>query len=1015
MPTPVYLVTIEGVDISPLLESFALTQTANGIDTLDCAWEDEGNGSPIFRPNDGDEILFYEDGVKIFGGYITHTRERGLGGPAVPGIVTYVTAQDYGSVTQRIYVNETLNGGSPAVTLEDFLNTLVSDYLGPNYGITLHPSQATGIDLPAVRFDYITAEAVLNQLAEITGWLWEVDAEKRLRMYAPGDIAAPFDIDEDDLPAKWTDDVEVERRRGDRYANYVRVLAEKVVETGRTETFVADGVGTDYSPSYTILGVSQGVVRVTNVPGVDPDDQRWETVNALGDTNEAIWKYDIANNEITRTGELSDGPLPSGAIIDFTFDGEFQASVVAQDAGEIATYGRWEHVERPSGITDAQTAQDLADAILAERLASSELVATYHTREVGLLPGQQQVLVSEKRQLSGNFLIMSVMMRPDAGGDALVRDVTASKSSSPANKWQQTWKDFLGDEQNTTNIESTTESAVGGVKPAGLDRYVQHNRLGAFGATRQHLHDHDYGGDTYGFNNTPATVAIGVEDSTGNRLALALFNAAAGKDKALTALLGDVGDVYIDANGPVFEIRSHDSGAVVDLAGHFTLNVVNEFTQFAQLRTIAEAFGLSLKSARRTTSFTVDSGAVPVSVELCDTTSGSITATLPALTASSATTGTNNHRLLWFKNLGANSLILDGNGSEVLFDGVSSATTLTVPAGAAVLIQSRTGTGAGWYVLASHGMSSSLAAHETSHREGGSDELKLDDLGIPDDNTDLNASTTRHGLLSKLSGNSNEFMDGTGNWSDPGTGSGTGNVTDTTAFGSEPSGSPGPSAGDLVFYNNSFYVSRFTGSAWGPWGPIFPMTQPVDGDFSWVNQGGASVDASLGGIYLLAPATAGDSLRVRVKTAPSTPYVITACFLPAIHAANNSGTAVENAAFGLIFRESGTGELATFGLQFVSGQVQPIVVVQKFNSATSFNSGYNGGTTRRYPASPLFLRIADNGTNRMCSISTDGQHFIQVHTVGRTDFLTADQVGFYAHAGNSSNDCGVNLLSWKET
>lgn len=41
------------------------------------------------------------------------------------------------------------------------------------------------------------------------------------------------------------------------------------------------------------------------------------------------------------------------------------------------------------------------------------------------------------------------------------------------------------------------------------------------------------------------------------------------------------------------------------------------------------------------------------------------------------------------------------------------------------------------------------AAHASSHQSGGSDPIKLDDLAAPDDNTDLNASTTAHGLLVK--------------------------------------------------------------------------------------------------------------------------------------------------------------------------------------------------------------------------------------------------------------------------
>jgi hypothetical protein len=52
--------------------------------------------------------------------------------------------------------------------------------------------------------------------------------------------------------------------------------------------------------------------------------------------------------------------------------------------------------------------------------------------------------------------------------------------------------------------------------------------------------------------------------------------------------------------------------------------------------------------------------------------------------------------------------------------------------------------------------------HNTRHQSGGADSIKLDDLASPDDNADLNASTTAHGLLPKLSGNANEVLTGAG-------------------------------------------------------------------------------------------------------------------------------------------------------------------------------------------------------------------------------------------------------------
>ncbi len=57
------------------------------------------------------------------------------------------------------------------------------------------------------------------------------------------------------------------------------------------------------------------------------------------------------------------------------------------------------------------------------------------------------------------------------------------------------------------------------------------------------------------------------------------------------------------------------------------------------------------------------------------------------------------------------------------------------------------------------------AAHKTSHQSGGTDAIKLDDLSAPDDNTDLNVSTTKHGLCPKAPNDVLEFLRGDGAWS----------------------------------------------------------------------------------------------------------------------------------------------------------------------------------------------------------------------------------------------------------
>lgn len=58
-------------------------------------------------------------------------------------------------------------------------------------------------------------------------------------------------------------------------------------------------------------------------------------------------------------------------------------------------------------------------------------------------------------------------------------------------------------------------------------------------------------------------------------------------------------------------------------------------------------------------------------------------------------------------------------------------------------------------------------AHAASHQSGGSDAIKLDDLAATDDNTDLNVSTAKHGLMSKLPGGTSTFYRGDGAFAAP--------------------------------------------------------------------------------------------------------------------------------------------------------------------------------------------------------------------------------------------------------
>lgn len=187
-------------------------------------------------------------------------------------------------------------------------------------------------------------------------------------------------------------------------------------------------------------------------------------------------------------------------------------------------------------------------------------------------------------------------------------------------------------------------------------------------------------------------------------------------------------------------------------------------------------------------------------------------------------------------------------------------------------------------------------------------------------------------------------------------------------------------------------------------------TPPVDADFSWVNQGVATI-TQLGKTLHLSAATAGasDNFRMRVKNAPSTPYVITIAWLPIFKPDNYPGG-------GLFFRESSSGKIHLWALYHESIQTGGIqAIVGRYNDFTTYagTNDFTGPGMALYVSNPIWMRIADDGTDRIFSFSRDGVNFVTVATVGNTTFLTADQVGFYVNA--HTRDAAMTLLSWKET
>lgn len=132
-------------------------------------------------------------------------------------------------------------------------------------------------------------------------------------------------------------------------------------------------------------------------------------------------------------------------------------------------------------------------------------------------------------------------------------------------------------------------------------------------------------------------------------------------------------------------------------------------------------------------------------------------------------------------------------------------------------------------------------AHAASHWSGGSDAIKLDDLAAPDDNTDLDVTTSAHGLVPKAPNDSTKFLRGDATWAAPSL-----PAVDLANFGDGSDGVVSISSGTTTLTRPMFY-STLTISGTGAINTaLYPIACSVECDLSNAPAGAITVSAGNG-------------------------------------------------------------------------------------------------------------------------------------------------------------------------
>jgi len=232
------------------------------------------------------------------------------------------------------------------------------------------------------------------------------------------------------------------------------------------------------------------------------------------------------------------------------------------------------------------------------------------------------------------------------------------------------------------------------------------------------------------------------------------------------------------------------------------------------------------------------------------------------------------------------------------------------------------------------------------------------------------------------------------------------------AYASKPSAGV---AGRLFLPTDGVFLEHDNGSTWEKFGPIWPMTPPQVSDFpTWVNQGASTAVDNKGAIFLSAAPVGSANIRALLKSYPTPPFTIEMAFIPVVHLQYDGSSIVG----GLCIRESSSGKLQTYGW---CGGTYPRSAGLNYSSPTGSTSAITGwsasGLNMHFCTNLTWIKYVDNSSNRIISISSDGVSWLQMVSLGLTDYLTPDQIGFCVNNEVTGTEAssGITILHWKQS
>lgn len=392
---------------------------------------------------DGQQIQIYDyQAILIFSGYILYPKKHV---PITKNVWYYdIEAVDQHQIADRWLVAKTYTNA----TVTSIVNDLYTTYLQPE-GVTIGNIASSGVTLEKASFPRIgTVTDALNELAELAGFQWYIDYDKKFYFASRELFNAPISI----TTTSSINAVQVKQNRS-QYRNRQYIRGGQIqtdIITLERPTPNPDGVSRTFITRFPVSEKPRIFVNTVEVSAAN--------IGVNGVETNKIFYYTIGSNAITQ--DSSQTVLAAGTTLQVTYRGQVSLAVVSEDPLAITTRaaleggtGVYERMDIDTTIVSRAEATQIAVGKL-EKYAKIAREITYDTYTTGIAAGQlQNVNLPEYGINSINFLIDKVTTSELEGAKQLVYTVHAIDGEALGG-WAQFYRDLVRQELKTSLREN---------------------------------------------------------------------------------------------------------------------------------------------------------------------------------------------------------------------------------------------------------------------------------------------------------------------------------------------------------------------------------------------------------------------------------------------------------------------------------------------------------------------------------------------------------------------------------